>query len=139
MHGEAADPWQAADEHEALLRSFFGLAVGDFPQFDLVLLGMGTDAHIASLFPGTSALYETQRLVVANYVPKLDAMRLTVTLPVLNHAHHVMFLVAGEHKADALRAVLHASHDQPKLPAQLVRPEKGTLVWLVDEAAANRL
>ena len=139
MRGEATDPVEAANEYDAFLRSFFGLTTEDFPRFDLVLLGMGTDGHMASLFPGTSALHERYRLVVANYVPKLDTTRLTITLPVLNHAHHVMFLVAGEHKADAVRAVLHAGDDHPKLPAQLVRPEKGTVLWLVDKAAGSRL
>ena len=139
IRGEATDPVQAASEYEVLLRSFFGLASGDFPQFDLILLGMGADAHMASLFPGTEALGETQRLVVPNYVPKLDATRLTLTLPVLNHAHCVMFLVTGESKADAVRAVFKASDDQPKLPAHFIRPEKGTVVWLIDEGAAKGL
>jgi 6-phosphogluconolactonase len=139
MRGEATNPLEAAVEYEALLRSFFGLAASNFPRFDLIVLGMGTDAHTASLFPGTSGLHEAERLVVANYVPKLAATRLTFTVPVLNHAHHVMFLVAGEHKAEAVRRVLQADNDEPKLPAQLVRPKKGTVMWLVDEAAASRL
>ncbi len=139
IRGEVTDPVAAANEYDALLRSFFGLATGDFPRFDLILLGMGADGHMASLFPGTEALRETQRLVIPNYVPKLDATRMTLTLPVLNHAHYIMFLVAGESKADAVRAVFEASDDQPKLPAEYVRPEKGTVAWLVDEAAAKRL
>ena len=96
-------------------------------------------SNAAVIVRSRSALHERYRLVVANYVPKLDTTRLTITLPVLNHAHHVMFLVAGEHKADAVRAVLHAGDDHPKLPAQLVRPEKGTVLWLVDKAAGRRL
>ena len=139
MRGETTDPSQAADEYAALLRSFFGSSDEDVPRFDLILLGMGADGHTASLFPGTAALQERGRLVVAHYVPKLGATRLTLTLPVLNHAHRVMFLVAGEHKADAVRAVLQGYDDEPRLPAQLVRPEKGTVLWLVDEAAASRL
>ena len=139
MRGEATDPAQAADEYEALLRLFFSLTGDDVPCFDLILLGMGADGHTASLFPGTTALHETWRLVVANYVPKLGAARLTLTLPVLNHARQVMFLVAGEHKADAVRAVLQGHDDQHKLPAQLVRPEKGAVLWLVDGAAASQL
>ena len=139
MRGEATDPAQAADEYEALLRSFFGLTGQDVPRFDLILLGMGADGHTASLFPGTAALHERQRLVVAHYVPKLGATRLTLTLPVLNHANQVMFLVAGESKADAVRAVLQGDDDQPKLPARLVRPENGTVLWLIEKAAASRL
>jgi len=114
IRGEVTDPVEAGNDYDALLRSFFGLATGDFPRFDLILLGMGADGHMASLFPGTEALGETQRLVIPNYVPKLDATRMTLTLPVLNHAHCIMFLVAGESKADAVRAVFEASDDQPK-------------------------
>ena len=139
MRGETTDPAQAADEYEALLRSFFGLSDEDVPRFDLILLGMGADGHTASLFPGTAALQERGRLVVAHYVPKLGATRLTLTLPVLNHAHRVMFLVAGEHKADAVRAVLQGHEDQTALPAQLVNPENGTVLWLIEKAAASRL
>ena len=139
MRGEATDPAQAAKEYEALLRSFFGLSDEDVPRFDLILLGMGADGHTASLLPGSAALHERQRLVVANYVLRLGATRLTLTLPVLNHAHQVMFLVVGEHKADAVRTVLQGDDNQPTLPAQLVRSDKGIVLWLVDEAAASRL
>jgi len=121
------------------LRSFFGLSAEDVPRFDLILLGMGADGHTASLYPGTVGLQETQRLVVAHYVPQRGANRLTLTLPVLNHAHYVMFLVAGASKADTVRAVLQGHEDQPRLLAQLVRPERGTRLWLIDEAAASRL
>ncbi len=139
MRGETSDPEEAASEYEALLRSFFGLTAEDVPRFDLILLGMGADGHMASLFPGTGALVETQRLVVSNYVPKLGATRLTFTVRVLSHAHRIMFLVAGDSKADAVWTVLQGDDDQPKLPAQLVRPEKGTVLWLVDKAAGSRL
>ena len=139
MRGDAADLEKAAKEYEASLRSFFGLTSGTMPRFDLILLGMGADGHTASLFPGTTAVCERQCLVVVNDVPTLGASRLTMTLPVINHARQVMFLVAGASKANALLEVFQDHGNQPRLPARLVRPENGTLMWLVDEAAAIRL
>src|SRR5204863_10217526 len=103
MRVEAGDPAHVAEEYEALLRAFFGLAGEKTPRFDLILLGMGADGHMASLFPGTSALQEAKRLVVGYYVPKLAVERLTLTLPVLNSARQIIFLVSGVNKADALR------------------------------------
>ena len=138
MGGDAAVPEQAANEYDALLHSFFGLKGNAVPRFNLILLGIGVDGHTASLFPATSALCETRRLVVANYVPQLSANRLTLTLPVLNNAQKVVFLVSGASKADALRSVLQRKEAQRELPAQLVRPEDGTVLWLVDETVASR-
>ena len=93
MQVEIGSPVEAAAAYEEMLKSFFDLAPAGVPQFDLIILGMGADAHMASLFPGTSALDE-KRLVADNYVPKLKAFRLTLTLPVLNHARNIMFLVS---------------------------------------------
>jgi len=104
-------------------------------RFDLILLGMGPDGHTASLFPGTDAIQEQERSVVAVYVEKLDAWRVTLTLPVINAARHVIFLVSGEEKAHALARV-HA--DEP-LPAGMVEPVDGKLTWLVDRDVAARL
>lgn len=140
MHGEI-EPEQAAASYEAALRTFFSDRATEpvaLPAFDLVLLGMGGDAHTASLFPGTPALNATDRWVVAQYVEKLDAWRLTLTSPALNAAHDVIFLVTGESKAGALAAVREGEHDPQKYPAQLIQP-RGELRWLVDEAAASRL
>ena len=86
---------RAAEEYEETLRTFFRLRAGEFPRFDLVLLGMGADGHAASLFPGTEALRERKHLVVANWVEKLHAHRITMTLPVFNRAAMVLFLVSG--------------------------------------------
>ncbi|MBF0496385.1 MAG: 6-phosphogluconolactonase, partial [Deltaproteobacteria bacterium] len=105
MSGEAENPEAAVAAYEDLLREFFGLKIGRYPRFDLILLGLGADGHIASLFPGTAGLKETQRLAVANYVPALNARRLTLTLPVLNNAAQIMFLVAGENKAQVVRSL----------------------------------
>jgi 6-phosphogluconolactonase len=131
-------PEQAAAFYEESLRNVFAKPIG-VPQFDLVLLGMGDDGHTASLFPHTRALAEEDRLAVANYVPKLDAERLTLTVPVLNAAREVLFLVAGPGKAKTLAAVLEGPEDPEKWPARLIRPERGALTWLVDEDAAASL
>lgn len=109
------------------------------PAFDLILLGMGDDGHTASLFPGTAAIREERRFVVAHHVPKLDATRLTLTPPVINAAEQVVFLVGGAGKADTLHAVLDGEEDIDTYPSQVIRPTRGTLVWVVDDDAAARL
>jgi len=130
------DPARAAAAAEQELREFFGTGL---PRFDLVLLGLGTDGHTASLFPNTEALRETVRPVVANWVPKLNAHRLTLTFPVLNQAAEVIFLVTGTEKARVLGEVLRPAQDGPAYPARSVRPTHGRLLWLVDEAATSEL
>jgi 6-phosphogluconolactonase len=139
MRGEEADAARAAAEHEAELRAFFSSDFSDQPRFDLVLLGLGADAHTASLFPGGEAVRERERWVVAPWVEKLASWRLTLTPPVLNRAAAVIFLVQGEEKAEAVRAVLEGDPDPDRYPAQVVRPENGDLLWLVDDAAASGL
>ena len=106
--------------------------------FDLVLLGMGPDGHVASLFPGSDALNKRKVSTAAVYVPKLDSWRVTLTLPVLNKAHHLIVLVSGSRKADVLRHVLRDINDAMPLPVQLLRPA-GTQEWLLDAAAASHL
>lgn len=140
MAGEAGDPDQAAREYEALLRERFGCPAPEWPRFDLVLLGMGDDGHTASLFPGTPALQERNRLVVANRSPRGVPNRLTLTVPAINHAHLVLFLVAGAPKAPAAKAVLEdPSADPAQFPARLIRPAEGRLLWFLDQAAAAEL
>ena len=136
---ERPDAAQAAEEYARTLREHFRLADGQWPRFDLVLLGMGPDGHTASLFPGTPAVHERERLACAPWVEKLRAHRITLSPPVLNHAAGVLFLVAGEDKAETLRAVLHGEVQPDRLPAQVVRPIRGDLLWLVDQAAARCL
>ena len=136
MRGELP-PTEAADDYEQQLRDFFG--PDHPPRFDLNLLGMGENGHTASLFPHTHALQETSRWVVANYVSELDAWRLTLTAPVINLSETVVFLVSGEKKAQTLWQVLRGPHDAAALPAQMVRPATGNLIWMVDSPAAFML
>ena len=136
------DAAAAAAAYERELIEFFRprrLTAGRLPRFDLVLLGLGPDAHCASLFPGTDAIEETTALVAAPWVEKFNSFRVTVTPPVLNAARRVVFVATGEAKAEALRAVLGGEHDPARWPAQIVRPSDGELLWLVDRAAASRL
>jgi 6-phosphogluconolactonase len=139
IKSEYADAEQAAQEYEQDVRTFFQLPVGQSPRFDLVFLGLGPDAHTASLFPGTQALQERQRLVVANWVDKFDTDRITMTAPALNNAALIVFLVSGEEKAIPLKAVLKGRYEPSQLPAQLIQPHHGRLLWLVDQAAAHLL
>ena len=137
IHAEEKDAAAAALQYEQSLKIFSACLPGQFPRFDLVLLGTGPDGHTASLFPGTTALNETQRLVVANWVPKFNTHRITVTFPVLNAAACVMFLASGPDKAAILREILEDG--AADLPSQSVQPTNGALIWLVDQAAAGEL
>jgi 6-phosphogluconolactonase len=139
IKAENPDAGAVAEAYEQTLRKFFALEPGQFPRFDLILLGMGPDGHTASLFPGTRALQEKSRLVVANWVDKMKGSRISVTLPVLNAAAAVAFLVSGTDKAPALHAVLESEAPGEQYPAKLVRPSDGRLIWLIDRAAASQL
>jgi 6-phosphogluconolactonase len=139
MRAEQSDAGKVAEEYERELQSFFQLKIGQIPRFDCILLGMGTDGHTASLFPGTFALRENRRLVVANWVEQFQAYRFTLTVPVLNNAGLVIFLVSGEEKAETLQEVLEGDYRPDRFPAQLIRPVHGKLIWIVDRAAAGCL
>jgi 6-phosphogluconolactonase len=139
IKGEDRDAARAAADYETTLRTVFDLKADELPHFDLILLGMGSDGHTASLFPGTTAVRETRRLVVANHVPSLKTDRITLTAPTINAAATVLFLITGENKAAALNAVLEGASDPDRFPAQLVRPTRGRLIWLVDPSAARLL
>lgn len=139
IKGELPDPMEAAGDYEAGLLRFFGRAEGEVPRLDLVFLGMGSDGHTASLFPGTQALGEARRLAVAPWIDKLQTHRVTLTCPVFNKAACIHFLVTGADKADTLKAVLQGDPREPRYPAQLICPETGNLTWLVDEAAGRLL
>ncbi|MDR7416434.1 MAG: 6-phosphogluconolactonase [Armatimonadota bacterium] len=126
-------PDEAARAYESVLRAAFC----DPPRFDLVLLGMGADGHVASLFPGSPALLETERWVVAVRVTADPPVRLTLTLPVINRARRVDVLVTGAEKREAVRRALVEPPDPWSCPAGGVHPEGGLLVWWVDRAAAG--
>jgi 6-phosphogluconolactonase len=132
-----ADAGAAATDYEEQLRKFFELRPGEFPSFDLILLGLGNDGHTASLFPDSLGLKEQSRLVIANWVEKFKAHRLTFTFPVLNHANDAVFLVSGADKAETVRQVLEGKNNPP-FPAQQIEP-RNRLSWMLDQAAAGRL
>ena len=131
IRGEIA-PQEAAIEYGQLLKEKFGEG-----GLDLVMLGMGPDGHTASLFPGTEALHETKHRVVANFVPKLNAWRVTMTAPFINRAAAVMFLIEGAEKAGRLSEVLEGPRDPERLPSQLIAPRDGKLIWILDTAVAG--
>lgn len=122
-----------AAEYEKVLLEHFGA----LPRFDFVLLGLGNDGHTASLFPGTEVLREQERLVAAPWVEKLNTFRFTMTFPVLNNAANVVFLVSGDEKAEIVKEVL--AGEPGHYPAQGIKPTRGELIWLIDQAAASKL
>ncbi len=138
MEGEL-DPHEAAARYESTLRNQFRLEGAEVPCFDLIALGMGDDGHTASLFPGTEALQEWMALVTANFVPQKETWRVTLTAPVLNHARNVVFQIAGKNKAAVLRDVLLGPYDPERTPSQLICPDAGSLLFLLDRDAATQL
>lgn len=136
VRGELPDANAAAIAYEQTMQRFFHLQPGEFPRFDLTLLGLGPDGHTASLFPGSAALQENHRLVVANWVEKFNQYRITFTYPVLNNSSCVMFLASGKEKSHAVHEILQGNQD---LPAKHVHPTNGQLIWMLDRDAATRL
>ncbi|MEM7479348.1 MAG: 6-phosphogluconolactonase [Planctomycetota bacterium] len=126
----------AAAEYDALLRAKIVDEYGSV-NLDCALLGMGDDVHTASLFPGTTALAETEKLVVENWVEKLDCWRITLTAPTLNAASSVLFLIAGNAKQQALHLLWHGERDAQRYPSQLIQPASGELRFMLDEAAVG--
>ena len=131
-----AKPQDAAQAYQKTISSFFGSGM---TSFDLILLGMGDDGHTASIFPGSMAVHEEMLLVMACFVEKLAAWRITFTPRLINAAKNVTILVSGERKARRLRQVLAGPYQPEMLPAQVVRPHQGKLRWLIDNAAALHL
>jgi 6-phosphogluconolactonase len=145
---EIPEPAEAAEQYARALNKFFfagssaksGTApLSSLPRFDLVFLGMGPDGHTASLFPHSAALKAGEQIVVANYVEKFAAHRITLTAATINNARNVTFLVAGEDKAEVLKNVLEGAYQPDLYPSQMIQPSNGTLLWMLDEAAARRL
>jgi 6-phosphogluconolactonase len=138
--GERTDLDAVARDYEADIALALGAPRdGPPPAFDVVLLGMGADGHTASLFPGSRAIDEVERWVVMEHGPSPGPERVTMTPTILNAARHVLFLVAGSEKAEALARVLEGPEEPRRLPAQSIQPVSGTLAWFVDQTAAARL
>lgn len=126
VRSENPSAQEAADEYEKVM----------VPHLDLILLGLGTDGHTASIFPGSEVLHETKRLVAAPWVEKLNTYRITMTLPLLNNGASILFLVSGAEKAQIVKEVLEGPK---KYPAQFVQPTNGELIWMLDKEAASQL
>lgn len=134
------EPEEAAARYETAIRAHYRLEGAEVPIFDLIQLGMGDDGHTASLFPHTQALHELGRIAVANFVPQQrQNHRVTLTWPVINAARDVFFLIEGSAKADPVGRVLTGTYDPETLPSQLIQPQNGRLVFLLDRAAAAHL
>jgi 6-phosphogluconolactonase len=139
---EGYKPAQAAHEYERELKEFFGQQLMlryDVPRFDLAILGLGADGHVAGLFPGNISVREKRLLVTA---PKIDdpaKQRITMTMPVFNMAQNVMFLVTGADKAEAVKASLQGAPEPDRWPAQGVKPSDGKVLWMLDREAASLL
>jgi len=139
IKAEHPDADQAALEYERALRDYFKLMAGEYPHFDLLFAGMGNEGHTLSLFPGTKALHADGRLVVRNWIGKLYAQRITLTAQAASNSAEIIFMVTGTDKAPALKAVLEGPYEPEQLPAQLLQPKNGKLLWLVDAAAGSML
>lgn len=138
IQGEIESAEAAAAQYEEELKQVFGADRGP-PSFDLVLLGLGIDGHTASLFPGSTALEEGERWVAANFVAKLSRTRITMTFAVLNQAALVIFIVAGDEKAEAARRAIEGAAAGQEVPARRIDPAGGRVLWLLDRLAASKL
>ncbi len=138
VEGENADPSAAAAAYATVLTDFLPTSEEGIPTFDVILLGLGDDGHIASLFPDTPILSQTQKWVDAVYVEKLQTWRISLTFPVINQAKNIFLIVAGEGKAEIVSNVLGSSTKEAKYPVQRLQP-KGQVLWFLDSEAASRL
>jgi 6-phosphogluconolactonase len=139
IRGEYPAADRAARDYIQEIRRFFDLAAGELPCFNCVLLGMGSDGHTASLFPGSPALGEQKRLVMANWIDKFQSFRITLTAPVFNNADLILLLVSGSKKADTLKAVLAGDRSSDHYPVQRIQPKHGDMLWFLDRPASKRL
>jgi 6-phosphogluconolactonase len=139
---ETGKPEEVAAAYEQTIRREFeslklGPTSNSVPQFDILLLGLGTNGHTASLFPHTSVLHENKRLVAACYVEEVKMNRITMTVPLLNNARNTFFFLAGADKADVVKQVMRGPRQPEQLPAQLIEPTDGSLIWMMDKPAAR--
>ena len=132
-------PEEAALQYEKVLEEFFGSAVLPAQTFDLVLLGMGDDGHTLSLFPGTPVIHEEKQWVVSFFLKVQDMYRITLTKNIVNHADHIVFMISGPDKAQALHEVLEGERNPDRYPSQVIIPSQGELHFFMDEAAASGL
>ncbi|MDA0739747.1 MAG: 6-phosphogluconolactonase [Nitrospirae bacterium] len=139
IHGELPKAEEAAEQYEKVLRTAFKCTGSQIPQFDLILLGMGTDGHTASLFPGTDAVHESTRWVAAPWVEKFQTFRITITPVLLSQARQTTFLIAGREKSEVLHDVLEGPFQPDFLPSQVIKPTTGHLAWFLDREAAHDL
>ena len=133
VHSENPDAAATASEYEQTIRD---VTKQTLPRLDLIFLGLGTDGHTASIFPGSEVLNETTRLVAAPYVEKFKSYRITMTLPLLNNAASIVFLVSGAEKAQIVKEIFEGKN---RYPAQAVKPTQGELIWMLDKEAASLL
>lgn len=132
------NPEESARYYESTLRSLFGhRLLGDFPRIDIALLGVGDDAHTASLFPNSLGLMEKEKWVVSHWVQKLSSYRITLTSPVFNAAANIAFLVCGASKRHALQQIWHEAFEPLQYPTQLIQPTDGDVWWIADQAAVE--
>ena len=136
VHRVMTENPNAEEVAKAYEQTILKFVPGSPPRFDLILLGLGNDGHTASIFPGSEVLDGTKRLVAAPWVEKLKAFRITMTLPLINNAASVVFLITGTQKAQIVKAILQGS---TAYPAQEVRPINGKLIWMLDREAASKL
>jgi 6-phosphogluconolactonase len=132
-------PERAAEHYVDEIRSFFQLKEGELPQFDVIQQGMGPDGHTASLFPGEPLIEDREHIAAAVYVAKIPQWRITLLPGVLLNARHNVFLVSGEDKAEAVRAVFQDHYDPLRLPAQVVAHHARSVSWFLDDAASRLL
>ena len=133
VHSENPNAAEAASEYE---QTIIQVTKQSLPRLDLIFLGLGTDGHTGSIFPGSEVLHETKRLVAAPYVAKFKSYRITMTLPLINNGATVVFMVSGAEKAQIVKEVLQGEN---KYPAQAVKPTQGELIWMLDKEAASYL
>jgi 6-phosphogluconolactonase len=133
------EPPDAASTYEAQIREVFGTLAPEVPVFDVILLGIGADGHTASLFPHTEALDVDHHLVVENWVPQQNAMRITFTIPVLHEARHVVLMAAGVEKAEAIARAVEGEQNLAETPSQCLRDARGNTIFLIDHSAATHL
>jgi 6-phosphogluconolactonase len=127
----------SAMAYEEDIKIFFNLQSGQYPEFDLILLGIGEDGHTASLFPGAPVLDDTLHLAAPVSMHEMRHPRITLTLPVINNAKHILFLVVGKNKAPALQKII--DKEDTSLPASMVHPNKGKLIFVIDREASSQL